>query len=365
MSPKKKFNRHTVLHEIRRHGPVGRLQVSRQLHISKSRVCEIVQELLDEKLILEDLNRSERRGRLPIPLRVNPEHGQFLGFDFEAKRMRLVIVDFAGNVIWRHQVKLKPFKSRQPFVNHLLSFIEEGLKRIHSQSVTPLGIGLAAPGVIDRRRGTLLHYDLIEVAQNIPLRDLVANRTNLPCLIDNNIRAYALEEWMSGAAQHLSNFICLAVRSGVGAAIMQNGRLSGGSHGFSGEAGYFPIPAGGAASQWRTFQETVSEQALGIDVEAKNSHLPEARAKRAGELVGAQIAALVSLLDPEAVVLAGGLIQPNGSLWSSLERTYRRFVLPDIAERVQLLPSRVGPFAAAIGATHQCFRMLYATEQEV
>ena len=55
--------------------------------------------------------------------------------------------------------------------------------------------------------------------------------------------------------------------------------------------------------------------------------------------------------------------QPDGPLWDTIERTFRRFVLPDVAGRVQLLPARLGPFAAAIGAAHRCFENLYPVER--
>ena len=170
---------------------------------------------------------------------------------------------------------------------------------------------------------------------------------------------YQHAEWMSGAAQHLTSFVCFAVRSGVGAAIMQDGHLLGGSHGVSGEVGYVAIPSDKAASQWKTLQELVSEQALGLDVESTNFGLSDARARRAGELVGAQLATFANLLGPEAMVLAGGLIQHGGPLWPWLERTYHRFVLRELGDRVQLLSSRAGAFAAAIGAAHRCFQSLF------
>ena len=362
ISEKLQFRRNRLLDRIRRGGPVGRLQLARTLRISNSRVCEVVQEMLDEGLILEELTGNSRRGRRPVPLRVNPHYGQILGLDFEAKRMRLAAVDLAGGVDWQRQEPLAPVKDRRDLIDRLLRLIDDGAARVRGGGHRLLGIGLAAPGIIDRHTGTLVHYDFIEAARDIPLRDLVASHTELPSALDNNIRAYALTEWMSGAAQHLKSFICLAVRSGVRAAIMQDGRLLDGSHGLAGAAGYIAIASEKAASQWSTFHELVSEQALGVDVESKTFHLSDARAQRAGELVGAQLATFANLLDPEAIVLAGKLIQPDGQLWPWIERTYRRFVLPDIADRVQLLSSRAGPFAAAVGAAHRCFQLLFPVE---
>ena len=193
------------------------------------------------------------------------------------------------------------------------------------------------------------------------MRDLVATHTGLPCVLEENIRSLTLAEWTSGAARHFSDFICVAVRSGVAAGVVLNGRLFTGSHGFAGKLGYLPLPSGAGVSRWKRLVEVVSEQALNVDGD-NGGGLSDGRARRAGAILGAQLAAMAILFDPQAIVLAGALTRPGGPLWDPMERAFRRFVVPEIGDRVQLLPARVGPFAAAIGATRRCFETLYPTE---
>ena len=102
-------------------------------------------------------------------------------------------------------------------------------------------------------------------------------------------------------------------------------------------------------------------KALDVDVDANNFSLSKKKAKVAGELVGAQAASWAALLDPEGIVLAGALLEADGPLWPYISATYDRFILSDIAERVPLLHSKVGPYAAALGATQQCFQELFPT----
>jgi N-acetylglucosamine repressor len=367
-SENENYKANRLLREIRRRGRAGRLELARALRISNSRVCDLVQQMLDDGLLIEERAGVERRGRRGVPVMLNPAYGNVVGFDMEAKRLRLVLLDFAGNTLWQSYQKLTPPKSRAALIERIIRFIEKGLDEV--REIRPrfrklLGIGLAATGVIDVQRGVVLHYDLVEAARDLPLRDLVAARTGLPCCMDDNIRALTLAEWMNGAAQHLDSFICLAVRSGVGAGIVINGRLHVGSHGFAGEPGFTPLPIGPNASQWKHLQHVVSETALGVDVETNGFELPEGKARRAGELLGAQLAAMAALLDPQAIVLAGGLVQPGRPLWAPMVRVFRRLVLPELADRVQLLPARLGPFAAAVGAAHRCFQMLYPSEPGV
>ena len=174
--------------------------------------------------------------------------------------------------------------------------------------------------------------------------------------MDNNIRAMTLAEWIGGAAKGLNTFVCVAVRSGVGAGLVMNGRLRGGSHGFGGEMGYMLVPSS-SGNTWKSLQQLVSESALGIDIEADGfSGLSDSAAKRCGELIGTTLASIAAFLDPEAFILAGGMLNPQGPVWPHVFETFRRYALRELTERVHLLPARLGPFAAAQGVA---YRALY------
>ena len=361
VSWKMEFRRNLLLKNIFRNGPIGRLELSRNLKMSKSRLCEVILEMIDEGLIVEDLRGSERRGRNPVPLSTNPDYGSFVGIDFEAQRMRLVVVNFSGEILYKKQQPLHPEMDSGRLIKKLLRFIESGMKTAESSNANVLGIGVAAPGITHRSTGTLVHYDLIPSIKNIPIRNLVENRTGLPCVVDNNIRCYALTEWTHGAAQGMDNFICLAVRSGFGSAIVLNGSLLDGSHGFSGEAGYVAVPSEKPASKWKTLQEIVSEKALQVAPDTNLATLPKAKVQKAGELVGAQAASMAALLDPEAIILIGALLEKDSPLWPVVYETYDRFILSDIADIVPLVHSEVGSYAAAVGATQRCFQEIYPT----
>ena len=164
-----------------------------------------------------------------------------------------------------------------------------------------------------------------------------------------------------GRPQHLDSFVCLAVRSGVGAGIVLDGKLFGGSHGFAGEPGYAPVTLGQDARAWKHLQDVVSESAMGVDVEASDFALSEGKAAR-GELIGR--AGDDRGPARPAGDRAGGRIAPAGGAAVGRDRAgvFRQMVFPELADRVQILPAQVGPFAAAMGAAHRCFEMLYPLE---
>jgi predicted NBD/HSP70 family sugar kinase len=354
-----RFKRNSLLQALHRCGISSRLQLARELSISNSRVCDLIEGMVGEGLLLEEQVGEQRRGRRGVGVRLNPRHGHLLGFDMEAKRLRLIVTDFAGQVVWQTRKSIRPPRDRQMFIDQILSFLKSALAEVKPLFGRLMGIGLAASGVIDLGRGMILHYDPVPQAVNLPLRDLIRQATRLPCVMENNIRAMTLAEWTSGAARGLKTFACLAVRSGVGAGIVIDGRLIAGNHGFCGEAGYMVIPSSGPASGWKSLQQTVSETALGVDVETNGFEIAPSAARRSGEILGSQIASIAALLDPQAIVLAGGILSPDGPIWPHVVRTYRQTALAEVVKEVPLLPAQLGPFAAAQGAAYRCLYELF------
>lgn len=362
MSRKENLKKHSLLRYLRREGGAGRVELAKALHISNSRVCDLVQDMLDDGRLIEEHAGEDRRGRRLIPVKLNPEYGHFVGFDMEAKRLRLVAVNFAGETVWEHRAPLPPHENRRQLIDALIAFITDGVNDIRSKYPDLLGIGLAGAGTIDHDRGVIMHYDLLSEARDIPLRDLVSSATGLTCIMLNNIRALTLAEWMNGAGRHLTSLICLSVRSGVSTGFVLDDRLYMGSHGFAGEAGTATLPLGAGPAQWKRLQDVVSEKALDVDPDDGRMELTSNQADRAGRLLGVQLAAMASLLDPQGVVLAGALIHPEGPLHDPMVQSFRSCVTPELLDRMQLLPARLGPFAAAVGATHRLFQKLHPVE---
>ncbi len=345
--------RNILVRALHRKGATSRARLAHALNISKSRVCVLVDQMLAEGVLLEEQVDGDRRGRRGVAVRLNPDFGQLIGFDMEAKRLRMVATNFAGEVIWQNRLPLAPPRSRNALIDEILDFVTTGVRDIRAQFGKPLAFGIAASGVIDAKRGTILHYDLLPDMVDVPLRDLIARQIDLPCVMDNNIRAMTLAEWVGGAAKGLNTFVCVAVRSGLGAGVVQNGRLRSGTHGFGGEIGYMVVPTG-KTNEWKSLQRLVSESALGIDVEADSfTGLPESAAKRCGELIGASLASIATIVDPEAFVLAGGLMNPQGPVWPHVFAAFRKYALKELADCVHLLPARLGLYAAAQGAAYR------------
>src|SRR6185437_15122540 len=105
----------------------SRLQLARELRISNSRVCDLIDGMVAERLLEEEQAGEQRRGRRGVDVRLNPRFGYLLGFDMEAKRLRLVVTDFAGEVVWQTRKNLKPSRHRKGFVEQIVGFIQDAM----------------------------------------------------------------------------------------------------------------------------------------------------------------------------------------------------------------------------------------------
>jgi predicted NBD/HSP70 family sugar kinase len=352
--------RHRLLQQLHRHGQASRFRLARELRISNSRVGDLVSQMVHEGLIHEESSAGdERRGRRGVTLRLNPRYGHLVGLDMEAKRLRLVLTDFTGRVVWETRRALRPPADQAAAVEQIMSFVDASMEEVRKRARRVLGFGIAGSGVVDRKRGVILHYDLVPQVTGIPLRDLIAQRTGLPCFMENNIRAMTLAEWTLGAARGLHTFVCMSVRSGIGAGVVINGHMHSGTHGFAGEAGYMVVPDDGPSSAWKNLQQAVSETGLGIDIEGSGFDIPEATARRAGEIIASQLASIAAVIDPQALVLAGPMLKPDGPVWPHVQRAFRETALREAAEHVPLLPAQLGSFAAAQGAAYGCLYQMF------
>src|SRR5699024_9130483 len=114
--------RHSILQLLRRSGAASRFSLSKSLGISNARICTLVEGMLEEGLVNEEITGKDRRGRNGAPVSLNSEFGQLLGFDMEAKRMRLVVEDFAGQTLEEFRQQVDATGNRQEATSQILNF---------------------------------------------------------------------------------------------------------------------------------------------------------------------------------------------------------------------------------------------------
>lgn len=389
------LKKHRILNEVFRGGSSSRLDLARKLNFNASMAGEYAEEFLREGFLIEGEPSSTGPGRSPVPLSLNPGRGCFLGLDFEALRARAVLSDFAGAEICRKEIPFPPQLSRNAVLRQILS-----LARSVAESATSplLSVGVAAPGQVDVNAGRVLHYGLLPDFDEVPVRErFEAAFEDVPVFVEDNIRAVAFAELLRGAGRGCRNFLCLAVRSGVGLGIVIDGNLYTGANSMAGEAGYgvSPESAAGDSGPARTVTDLVSAvgfvgevrqalQSLGKNAtriallqkgdalsladivsaaEAGDDFL-KGRLEELGGRLGIVAANLANLFAPEKIVLAGEVPGCSPMVRGPMERAFREWAVPQILRVAYLEDGALGGFAGALGAAWMGFCRLYPENEE-
>jgi predicted NBD/HSP70 family sugar kinase len=380
--------KHRILNEVFRDGGCLRFDLARRLNINATMVGSYVGELLRDGLLVEGDPAAAPRGR--APLHPNPRRGCFLGLDFEALRARAVLCDFAGDVLARKKVPFRSGVSREGVLKQIVALA----RRLADRADRPLlSVGIAAPGQVDCDSGRVLHYRLLADFDQVPVRDRFEAVFEAPVFVEDNIRAVAYGEMLRGSGRGARNFVCLAVRSGVGLGMVIDGKLYSGTNSMAGEAGYlvFPTAEGPQLATELVSAKGVVESTLRL-LKSKNStstrgellergedlsladivkaadagdELLRQRLEQLGVHLGMLAANLANLLAPEKIVLAGEVPNCSPLVRQQMERTFRQFTLPTILATAYLEDGVLGGFAGALGAAWLGFARTFPVDEDV
>ncbi len=263
-----------------------------------------------------------------------------------------------------------------------LPAIEVAAAAVLDEGVTAIGIGMA--GLVDVRSGVLLWTPNL-VWRNLPLAEGLGQRFGLPVTVDNDATAAAWAESRLGASRGRADSLFVGVGTGIGGGIIAGGRLVRGAHGLAGEIGHIIVEPGGplcGCGNRGCWEQVASGHALtragreaarqhpqsmiarmsGGDpakvtgplvTDAARGGDPVARGilERVGERLGQGLAGLANVLDPEVVVVGGGVVAAGDWLLEPARRVFARSIeAPAHRPEVPVLPAALGNDAGAIGA---------------
>ena len=245
------------------------------------------------------------------------------------------------------------------------------------------GIGIGAPGPLDRERGVVLLTPNLGWT-DVPLRDRMMELTGLPASLDNDANCATYGEWWIGAARGARNVIGMTIGTGIGGGLIFDGRLYHGTHDVAGEIGHTTIDQNGRrcgcgnygcleayasgpaiaerAREALTFDDnSILAQLVNGDRAAITAQVVYDAATR-GDMVarevvrdtarflGTGIANLLNILNPEVVVIAGGVTQAGDALFIPLRAEVRRRAFKPAVDSCRIVPGLLPGTAGVVGA---------------
>lgn len=374
----REVNRSIVLDIIRRGGKVSRTDLAKRSALTKPTVSAIVDDLLARGIVQEvgfgkTVATGGRRARL---LEFNDASAAYLGLRFGVHTTSLAVADARGEV---RAIKETPTIAGDPHaaVRSALLLLDSALQEAGLPRERLESIGVAVPGMVDTRSGT------VALAPNlgwsdVPIRALLQQALDLPVVVHNVTNSGAIAEGRVGAAKGARSYVWVYVGHGVGAGIVIDGQLFSGTRGFSGEIGHCPIIEDGplcscglrgcleTLASGKAIEGIAAEAARGSEPTRLSSYpapfdaavvLEAARAGDAvaqrilrgvGEHLGVGLSYLINVLDPELVVLGGRVMEAADFILQGARSSVARHTLH--GSKIEVVASTLGDRAGLIGS---------------
>jgi predicted NBD/HSP70 family sugar kinase len=310
-----------------------------------------------------------------------------------------LLVDLKGNIVIKTQVS-RPRSSAKEVAETLLTIVREVLARSKDYSSRIKGIGVGIAGLINKESGSVLWPQKIDgdctyASVDLPLKGLIEKEFNLPALIENDATSACFGERWMGLDMGFKDLLYMF--SGVGCGIMINGEVYRGAQGYAGEVSIsnykgdaeFNCQPGNPCfmKRWemdlgileeankrlsrekekaKEFFKMASADADNLDLKsffvaarAKNDialSVLEAAAKR----IGIKIAFLVNFLNPEAVIIGGGLEDAGIEFLNTINLTVKNWAFKEAADNLKIIYSQLRENAVAMGAASLLMQKVFS-----
>ncbi len=336
----RRYNRSVVLTELFFNGPLSRYELSRRTGRSAATISNVVAELIAARLVAEAGHVDSDGGRPRVLLRVNPGYASVIGIDVGDAGAKVELFDLS---MTRRAGADRPLPARpDPMrtARAVAAGICDVLREAAVDQAQVLGAGIGLPGIVQQGNEVLVYAATIGW-QAVPFADLVrAEGITLPLHLDNCAKTQGRAEMWFGAGRGRRQVVVALVGSGVGADVVIDGSTYSGASSSAGEWGHTTVVYGGRRCRCGArgcLEAYVGAPgildryrlAAGEDVESLDALLAAAATSpvaagvldETADLLGAGIADLINLFNPELVVLGG---------WAGLALGHR--LLPRVRE---------------------------------
>lgn len=321
-----------VLTKILTQGPIPRVQIARRTGLSQAAVTKAVAPLIEAGFVTDQPTAVDEAaegrpelgiGRPVSPLTVVADSVSVIGLKVTPTDLIGVTTDFkAGISAVRHR-QLTDL-SAATVLKQLASLATELMGTLDDEAGPLIGVGVAVSGDVDTLHGVVRDSPFMGW-RDVPVATLLGKKLQVPVVVSNDVRALTVAEHWFGVGVDADSFAVVTIGSGVGCGLYINGEVVSGAHGVSGELGHLPLAPGDlvctcgrrgcvetvASSDaiLARVRETTGQPELDLTGAIALAHEGDVHAReafdRAGEVIGSALAAMVNLVGPELVVIAG------------------------------------------------------------
>jgi glucokinase len=298
-----------------------------------------------------------------------------VGIDLGATKIALGLIDPLDRITARRRIPTPVAEGPQAAVARMVQSITELAQELPSgQQIA--AVGLCSPGPIDHETGMIIDPPNLTGWRNVPLRQMLADRLDLPVTLEHDAKASALGEYYYGVGQGTRSMVYIVVGTGVGAAIIMDGQLYRGLHNSAGEVGHITIDRYGEKGSSgingnvesymsgpslvhryehllaQTGRQPVSQPITGewiAQLAAQGDALALQVMTEAGEALGIAVASLAMILDIDLYVIGSSVAKAGDLLLEPARRIAPEYCFRSVASRLQIDPAGLGDDGPILG----------------
>ena len=306
-----------------------------------------------------------------------------IGVDIGGTNIKIALVDREGKIVYSNTTPTRAEMGYEYTINNIKQAIKDLMKETNEDKNSIEAIGFGFPGQIDYVEGKVLILPNLPGWVNVPFRKIMEEEFDIPTYLDNDVRCAALGELNYGAGIGAKNLICITVGTGIGSGIILNGKLVRGASNVAGEIGHIKMTMedgplcgcgdygcfeayasgpnivamakeylkGGKSAKFKELATeelspyVVAQAALQGDVVAIQIF------KKMGEIIGLGLTSVINLLNPEKIIIGGGVADAGDILFDPIKDTVARRAMPIQREAVEIVHAKLGNTAGVIGAS--------------
>ena len=306
-----------------------------------------------------------------------------IGIDLGGTKILIGLVEKeSGKVVSHIKKKTKKEKGPENIVRKMVEGVEELLEESGKSFTEISSIGIGSAGQIDRKNGIIIGAPNLD-CYNLNLKEILQDKFNIPVFVGNDVEVATIGEQKFGAGKGCADFVCVFVGTGIGSAIVKNGHIIYGATGTAGELGHIIVDLNGrpcACGAHGCLEAYASRSAIEARIEGAlkkgrksciSEYLEEGKAitssmirksieredelvtqyvSEASEYLSGGLASVINLINPELIILGGGLIEAVDYFYKQTIKKAKSKSLPVPAEKIRFSKTILGDYSGVIGA---------------
>ena len=308
-----------------------------------------------------------------------------IGIDLGGTNVKIALLKNVNIIVQKTSIETDKHKGRSKLIAEIIKIIKQLIKdnKLKKSQIAGIGIGVAGP--INFDRGFIHNLTNIKGWKNTPLKQMLTKKIGIRTFVDNDVNVVTLGELAFGAGRGFKDILCLTLGTGVGGGIVLNGHLYRGPNFTAGEIGHIPISitgpkcnCGGTACIERYVgnkfiiqraKELVKNNKKSLIFKYANNQISKITPKiisqaasdkdkialfiwrEVGNYLGIALSGLVNTLNPELIIIGGGVAKAGKPLFDSIKKTIKLRSMKNPASFVKVVPALLGEEAGIVGAS--------------